>query len=66
MWSQPENQKAVTVQLYEPVSVVREMRWYFWKCNQSLTRGAWFTKCMLFIKQPLDSADTLSEGSEAD
>lgn len=38
--SQPESRKPVTVQLYKPVSVVRETKWYFWKCNQRLTRGS--------------------------
>lgn len=42
--SHPENQKAVTVQIYNPVLVVREMKWYFWKSNQSLTSGVWFAK----------------------
>lgn len=40
MRSQPESRKPVTAQLYKPVSVVRETKWYFWKCNQRLTRGS--------------------------
>lgn len=40
MRSQPESRKPVTAQLYKPVSVVRETTWYFWKCNQRLTRGS--------------------------
>lgn len=30
------------------------------------SESAWFAKCLLFTQQPLDSADMLSEGSEAD
>lgn len=47
MRSQPENQ-ALTVQFHKAVSVGREIKWYFWKCNQRLTHGVWFAKCLRF------------------
>lgn len=66
MRSQPENQKPFTVQLYKPARVLREMKWYFWKCNQRLTCGARFAEWLLFAQQPMVSADTLSYSLEPD
>lgn len=62
-----KTKKAVTAKLYKPVSVVREMKWCIWKCNQRMTRGASFAKRLLFFTQQLlDGTDMLSEGSEAE
>ena len=65
MRSQPENQKAVRVELYKPVSVVKEIKWCFCQSYQRMTSAAWFAKNLLFTHQPLDSSDMLSESSES-
>lgn len=63
MWSQPENQRAVSLKFYK---CQLEMKWYFWKSNQRVTHGAFVAKRLLFTQLPLDSAGMLSDCTEAD